>query len=345
MRPRQVLLVAVVRVLRRSVGRIGVFCRMWPILPGLCACGRRTTLVGNLRQSRCVSLGEILQQPVFSRDELRAAGLSDRTVSRRVKSGVFVRVGPGLLTTAGRQREIQVLNMAAHLRTELPLTGPSAASFFPKGPVLELVAHEKPWLIGNPQRRVGAIFVPHPSPEVVRREGILVASPRQAAMDALRVLEVDEGLDLVHRCVQQSLLKVADLDREARLLAGYSNVKILRDAADAVRTNAHSRSENRLHVLLRQAGIKDWTANMWITLNGDSYCIDIAFPARKLAIEYDSPVTHNSHKRFRADRKKWRALKRAGWTVLNYERESLGDNWPVTLEEIQFFLGCLPIGA
>lgn len=187
-------------------------------------------------------------------------------------------------------------------------------------------------------RKVDGVFLGHPSPEVVERHGLSVASPRQAALDCIRGLPWAQVEDHTFRWVQQKLLAVQDLDKEADTLSGYRHVGRLRVAADAVRSNAHSRSENVFHKLLRQEGIEGWVANLHVSVPYGEVVIDIAFPGLKIAIEYDSPQTHGAPSRFRADRKKWNALKRQGWVVLNYTWEDITQNWAQVLEEITYFI-------
>lgn len=305
---------------------------IWPVSTVLTGAtvGRASQL-----HRRYMNLRAVLGQSVFTRAQLRAAGMSDRTIKRRVADGLFQSIGPGLLCHTGSEQNLRVLGIAAHRQSDLPLTGPAAALHFPPGPVSELVTDTRPWLIGAKRASPEAVYVRHPQPEVVTRNGLRVASPRQAALDCIRVLR--DSRDLVYRCAQQGLLRPIDLQREAKRLAGHKGVGRLREAAEMISSNAHAESENLFHKRLREAGITDWLANLWVITSAGLACIDIAFPESLLAIEYDSPVTHAQTARFRQDRRKWNGLKRQGWEVLNYGWDAITDTWAETLEEIQYF--------
>lgn len=265
------------------------------------------------------------------------AGMSARTIARRVKAGEFVRVGPGLLCRTGNEEDPTVIDVAAHLQSGRPLTGPSAAAWYPPGPVTELVMRTEPWLIGVRHRGLAARYLPHPQPEVVKRKGLLVASPRQAALDCLRALPDQQMHDLAYRSAQQRLLTAADIDREVAHLRGARHVTRLRAAAELIRTNAHAHSENLFQRKLQKAGMQGWVANFWVRTQAGPVCIDIAFPRQLLGIEFDSPLTHGDPVTFRRDRRKWNGLKRLGWEVLNYTWDCITDNWRSTLAEIRFF--------
>lgn len=284
-----------------------------------------------------MTIREVLDRLVFRASDLIAAGMSERTIRRRVADGVFIRVAPGLLCQRGLERLPEVRDLAAHLSSGAALTGPSAARFFPAGPVSELVPYTRPWVLTTSRMRLAVTRVPHPSPQTVLRKGIQVASPRQSALDCLRTLAWPNAQDLAFRSVQQGLLTQADLTGEALLLRHHRGTPQLRRLAALVDTNAHARSEALFHRKLRRAGLEDWTANLWKSTPVGRVCIDIAFEARMIAIEYDSPLTHATPERFRRDRRKWNSLKRLGWEVLNYTWSSITEEWPETLAEIRFF--------
>jgi very-short-patch-repair endonuclease len=283
-------------------------------------------------------LADVLQRGAFTRADLVAAGMSRRTISRHLAKGMFVRLGPGVLCVAGREKDPLVVDLAVHLRTGYALTGPSAAAHFPPGPVMELTMRTKPWVLGRHVDGIDGEFVKHPKPEIVGRQGVVVASPRQAALDCIRVLPTTKAEDLGFRCVQQGLLSVAYLDSQVTLLKGYRNVERLRSLADGARSNAHSRSENLFHQLLKISKVEGWVGNLSVRFDGESFRIDIAFPELKIAIEYDSPFTHSAPSRFRSDRRKWNILKRHGWVVLNYTWEQISTDWANTLAEILTFI-------
>ena len=89
----------------------------------------------------------------------------------------------------------------------------------------------------------------------------------------------------------------------------------LREAVEIVRTDSWSPRESALRCLIVLAGLPE------PTLNHDVYdargrflgCVDLAYPERKIAIEYHG-ILH--HSRYARDVERIAALRAAGWTVI-----------------------------
>ena len=82
---------------------------------------------------------------------------------------------------------------------------------------------------------------------------------------------------------------------------------------------AAAKSERQLHALLRSAGIRNWTANYAVWVDGDLIAVvDVAIPSRLLALEIDGMAYHVDVDRFRRDRWRQNHLVALGWTVLRF---------------------------
>lgn len=79
-----------------------------------------------------------------------------------------------------------------------------------------------------------------------------------------------------------------------------------------------SAAERLGHRLLREAHILGWTANHLVTVSGDCYFIDIAFPALRLAVEIDGRLHEDDPSIFESDRYRQNELVKAGWIVLRF---------------------------
>jgi very-short-patch-repair endonuclease len=78
-------------------------------------------------------------------------------------------------------------------------------------------------------------------------------------------------------------------------------------------------SERVLHRLLRRAGVRGWIPNHPVWVGGSLLgVIDVAIPARRIAIEVDGMAYHTDVDRFQRDRSKHNALTALGWTVLRF---------------------------
>lgn len=67
--------------------------------------------------------------------------------------------------------------------------------------------------------------------------------------------------------------------------------------------------------LLVRAGYPKPEQNVKVVVDGETYEVDIAWVERRCGYEYDSLRFHGDAFAFHRDRRKWRALRRAGWRV------------------------------
>jgi very-short-patch-repair endonuclease len=102
--------------------------------------------------------------------------------------------------------------------------------------------------------------------------------------------------------------------------------RLLVAAAD----RADSAAERLLVRILRDGGIGGWVLGHPF----GPWRIDLAFPARKLAVEVDGWAWHVDAERFRADRRKQNALVRAGWDPLRFTWHDLDQRPDAVLTEI-----------
>lgn len=89
---------------------------------------------------------------------------------------------------------------------------------------------------------------------------------------------------------------------------------LLKDSRD----EPWSELEREAHRLLRQARITGWKTNHRVTVAGQTFFIDIAFPGAKIAIELDGHKFHSSPEAFERDRIRQNLLVEAGWKVLRF---------------------------
>jgi very-short-patch-repair endonuclease len=89
-------------------------------------------------------------------------------------------------------------------------------------------------------------------------------------------------------------------------------------------------AERIIKKLLRDAGLTGWVLGHRF----GPHLLDIAFPARRVAIEVDGWAWHVDVERFRADRRKGNALTRAGWTLLRFTWHDLVNRPAEVIAEI-----------
>ncbi|MFZ0877685.1 MAG: DUF559 domain-containing protein, partial [Pseudonocardiaceae bacterium] len=164
--------------------------------------------------------------------------------------------------------------------------------------------------------------------------GLPVTALPLTVLDAAAALGSDSGRPLVDRALQRRLsfgqLHAAYCRSSGRHGSPWLG-QMLRQAADG----ASSDAERVLHRLLRGALIDGWVANHLVVLSGIEYWIDVAFVARRLAVEVDGWAWHCDVDRFAHDRRRQNALVLAGWTVLRFTWHDLMSRPQAVVAEIQ----------
>jgi very-short-patch-repair endonuclease len=97
----------------------------------------------------------------------------------------------------------------------------------------------------------------------------------------------------------------------------------LRSALELLDERAESRRESHLRVILMQAGLDGIVANLKVTTSGGwNYRGDLAFPDRKVIVEYQSDY-HRDSAQFRADMTRISRLEADGWHVMLVNADDL----------------------
>ncbi|MEV7611059.1 hypothetical protein AB0N61_16345 [Microbacterium sp. NPDC089320] len=99
-------------------------------------------------------------------------------------------------------------------------------------------------------------------------------------------------------------------------------IQRLRQAVDLVREDSWSPRESKVRCHLVLAGMPEPELNHDVYDAGGRFlaCVDLAYPERKVAIEYQSMLHHS---RYAADVERIAALRDAGWTVIEVSAELL----------------------
>jgi len=106
---------------------------------------------------------------------------------------------------------------------------------------------------------------------------------------------------------------------------GRRGLRSLRAALPLLNDRAESAWESLLRVVLVQGGIRGIEANLPIrTTDGYHYRADIALPASRTIIEYQSGL-HDSPQSFRADMTRASRLEADGWSVIFVNADDVGD--------------------
>lgn len=264
------------------------------------------------------------QHGLACREQLIEAGLSARTLSRRLRTGALEPINPRVVSLPLLTPDLAVQTRAALMaRPDTVPTGLSSATFLGRGPWDEVPLLGEPWLIGAADRSLTARFITHPEAGTVRREGLIVADPATTVVDLLRFLPRADAARVGRAALQQRTVSVQDLELARVALSRLKGVLQLWDVICELREGTHAESEHELVSLVRSAGIRGWEANHPVRVDGRRYFIDLAFPDAKLAVEVDGRAHHSTDAAFRADRRRQNDLSRAGWQVLRFTWDDL----------------------
>jgi very-short-patch-repair endonuclease len=134
----------------------------------------------------------------------------------------------------------------------------------------------------------------------------------------------------------RGILTVEQLGSAVRDRFGRRGVSNLLRLLELGRTGAASVAENRLHQLLRSAGLDRWQANVPIE-DGDGLIavVDVLFAEKRLVLEVDGFGAHRERDRFVSDRRRHNRLVAAGYTVLLITWDDVRDRPGVILAQIR----------
>ncbi|MGB8962972.1 MAG: DUF559 domain-containing protein [Pseudonocardiaceae bacterium] len=278
------------------------------------------------------------QDGVLTRDQALRGGLTLRQVQHRVHTGQWIALHPRVYLVGRREPDQQASTRAAvaWAGSGAVVSGLTAAWWWglrdwaPGAAEVTVPRTRSPRLLaGVAVRRRNLDPV-----DLVVLRGLPVTTLPLTVLDAAAALGNDSGRPLVDRALQRRV-SFAELHAAYCRSSGRHGSpwlgKVLRQAADG----ASSDAERVLHRLLRGARVDGWVANHLVVLSGTEYWIDLAFVARRLAIEIDGWAWHTDIDRFTHDRHRQNALVLAGWTVLRFTWHDLMSRPQAVIAEIR----------
>lgn len=234
--------------------------------------------------------------------------------------GSLTAVLPGIYALSGNAASFETRVAAA---TASPMgfvvVGSSAAklTWWPELEVTDVeIAHRDDHL-PQPGFAISQRFIP-PS-LLVQRSGATVTCPALTVLDLIPSLGpscVDEALR--RRVVTIGLLQ-ATLAMTPRRRGNKLRREILLDSRD----QPWSALERLTHRMLRESGIKGWTTNHPVHINGHTYYLDVALPQLKIAVEVDGFEFHGDHQAFHYDRTRDADLTADGWHVIRFSEANI----------------------
>jgi very-short-patch-repair endonuclease len=260
------------------------------------------------------------QLGLFTHAQAIECHFSRGQIDRRVHAGLWKRVLGNVLAEAGLIVTAGIQDRAAHLAVPgSVLAGCSAARLWNiatpgSGPTLVVARRVRTRLPGV---QVSRDSLGRGDVSVI--DGALVTSRQRTIVDCLRRLPDRAALDLLDRALQRQWIHLDELTAYAHALVGRRRAPRLVRLLAAVSSGSRSAAERRLAVLLRDAGLRGWTANLKIyDDHGLVGVADVAFEEAKVVIEVDGWAFHVTPDQFQRDRERQNRLVAAGWTVLRF---------------------------
>jgi very-short-patch-repair endonuclease len=154
-----------------------------------------------------------------------------------------------------------------------------------------------------------------PRDQVTVRRGTRITTPVRTALDLARRRPLEDAVADLDRFVRSGPVDLASVRAAAAVLSGRDcrHVRRVTEVADGL---AESPQETRLRLLLRRSGLPEPVAQH-VVRDGSGFVarVDLAWPDRRLAVEYDG-AWHGDPAQFRADRQRLNRLTSAGWRVV-----------------------------
>lgn len=261
------------------------------------------------------------QHGVVSRAQLLAAGYTAGQVDSLQRGDRLATTRwPGVYRAAGAPLTPSACRWASVLDAKAVLSYLSAAAWWdlpvePDGRIHVTVPGRRRTLTPRGVRVHRVLLADE---AVSTRFGMPITVRTETILDCLGWLPLRTASTLADRCLQQRWLTRDDMRRRLDRQPGRWGNRQLALLVQATADGAQAESERRLLRLLRDSGMGGWVPNLAVLLDGQRFVLDVAFPARRLAIEVDGWAHHSGVDRFRADRRKQNALVAAGWTVLRF---------------------------
>ncbi|MEO6121965.1 MAG: hypothetical protein ABIW46_02625, partial [Acidimicrobiales bacterium] len=158
---------------------------------------------------------------------------------------------------------------------------------------------------------------------VTERDAIAVTTPARTVADLTAVLgepTCAKALDAADRLGMASYLNVDGCYRRMRRRGRRKMTvleRLLMIRLDGVESG-DSDWELRLARWLTDVGLGRPAQQHWVVAGGERFCLDLAYPEQRIAVEFDGWSNHRQRGRYDSDRRRCRLLTLAGWTVLAY---------------------------
>lgn len=171
-------------------------------------------------------------------------------------------------------------------------------------------------------------------------DGLPVTSIARTLCDARVHHNVREVARMTNVALGRGLLTVAELHAFRERVGRHGRTGVV--AVDEVLTllgdevdKTQSPMEAVLLGVIRRHGLVEPVAQFPVRVGGHQYYLDLAYPQRRVCIEYDGYLEHIDATQFARDRQRQNALLLAGWRVLRFSKVDLRAREYAVVDEIR----------
>jgi very-short-patch-repair endonuclease len=259
------------------------------------------------------------QSGVFTAQQARTEGWSDRQIRRRLHAGAWTRVAGTGLARAGPLSTLQYA-VAAGLTWPESVVSHGTAGVLHGFPLRETPGADVIVRRGRAPRRLLRVHVvPLTRVETTLRAGVLVTDVTRTAIDCLATLPLPEAFDLWAWLSTRRLAHPDDIAAAVATRFWWHGTPQLRRILETVRDGAVNGAEYQFHELLREHGIDGWAAGVRVSdESGLIGVVDVLFEEAMIVIEIDGFRAHSSARAFVTDRQRQNRLSVAGYLVLRF---------------------------
>lgn len=284
------------------------------------------------------------QHGVVARGQLRALGMSDRTIDGRLGRGQLHEVFRSVYVVGVRRISRKGRWMAAVLAAgeEAVLSHRSAARLWQLlPPASECV--DVACLPGRIVRRKGIVsheaLIASDEWEVV--DGIPVTAPFRTIFDLAVVVGERELERAWHEALARELRAKVSLPMLLERYPGRRGARRLRALLEASGPETITRNdfEEAFLALIDAHGLPRPRMNADLALRGRFFEIDCLWERERVALELDSRGIHGTPKKFESDRQRDRILVAEGWRTMRVTWRQLRDEPEAIVADLRVVLG------
>lgn len=166
--------------------------------------------------------------------------------------------------------------------------------------------------------------------------GLPVLRPVRKVADLLRLLPPVQAVVVGDAAQHAALCTRQELEDELLRHRSLRGVRAAREAVGRSDGRAESPPETYVRLLLVDAGLAPVPQHDVHDARGRWVArVDLAFPAARVAIEYDGRLVHLERHAFGRDRRRQNDLVAQGWLVLRHTADDLARRPYVTVQEVR----------